>query len=187
MYHDIGKAHDVFQSAITKLAIDEREREKLRQSLWAKSGVQGRIRYSRKHFRHEVASALLLIQNPHLLGGISEDERDLVTYLVAAHHGKVRLSIRSLSDETVPWEAGYSLETRYARGIWDGDDIPEVDLGNGQTVPPTALDLSPMEIGGGFSWLERMLSLLDGEDLGPFRLGYLEALVRIADWRASQM
>lgn len=189
LYHDIGKAHTVFQSAITKLAMDERERKKLQQSLWAKSGVQGRIRYSRKHFRHEMASALLLIQNPQLIDGASEDERDLVIYLVAAHHGKVRLSIRSLPDETVPWEAEprYSPETRYARGIWDGDTIPEVDLGNGQTIPPTRLDLSPMEIGGGFSWLEKMLSLLDREDLGPFRLGYLEALVRIADWRASQM
>ncbi len=31
-----------------------------------------------------------------------------------------------------------------------------------------------------------MLALRDGPDLGPFRLAYLEALVRIADWRASR-
>jgi CRISPR-associated endonuclease/helicase Cas3 len=43
-----------------------------------------------------------------------------------------------------------------------------------------------MELGlsaAGSSWLERMLALRDRD--GPFRLAYLEALLRVADWRAS--
>jgi CRISPR-associated endonuclease/helicase Cas3 len=51
------------------------------------------------------------------------------------------------------------------------------------------LDLSVMRLGksatGAPSWSERMLPLRDRADLGPFRLGYLEATVRMADWRAS--
>ena len=34
-------------------------------------------------------------------------------------------------------------------------------------------------------WSERALRLLGRPDLGPFRLGFLEALARLADWRAS--
>jgi CRISPR-associated endonuclease/helicase Cas3 len=34
------------------------------------------------------------------------------------------------------------------------------------------------------SWTERSLGLLD--EHGPFRLAYLEALVRIADWRGTR-
>jgi CRISPR-associated endonuclease/helicase Cas3 len=36
------------------------------------------------------------------------------------------------------------------------------------------------------SWQERMLALRDRTDLGPFRLAYLEALVRAADVAASR-
>jgi CRISPR-associated endonuclease/helicase Cas3 len=41
-----------------------------------------------------------------------------------------------------------------------------------------------MQLGEG-SWLERMLALRDDPALGPFRLAFLEAAVRIADWLAS--
>jgi CRISPR-associated endonuclease/helicase Cas3 len=49
------------------------------------------------------------------------------------------------------------------------------------------LSLACMELGGGgqgASWADRMLRLL--EEHGPFRLAYLETLMRVADWRASQ-
>jgi CRISPR-associated endonuclease/helicase Cas3 len=35
------------------------------------------------------------------------------------------------------------------------------------------------------SWAGRALALLERDDIGPFRLSYLEAIVRLADWRAS--
>jgi len=73
-----------------------------------------------------------------------------------------------------------------ARGVWDGDRLPALSVGD-LNVPETALKLDVMEIGGGAtgrSWATRTLALL--ESYGPFRLAFLEALVRLADWRASE-
>jgi len=185
-YHDIGKAHNVVQEAFLSNVCENRN--VMKRELWAKSNQQKHIRYERKHFRHELASALLLLQNADLIEKLEINNSNLFVYLVAAHHGKVRLSIRSVPGETIPDD----LETtRFARGIWDGDIIPEIDLGNNVKIPSTTLDLSPMEIGmdehGNPSWLERMCELRDSKDIGPFRLAYLEGLVRIADWRASSL
>jgi len=76
---------------------------------------------------------------------------------------------------------------RFARGVWEGDILPSVDLGGEIIAPEVTLSLILMELGEseqfGPSWLERSLRLL--EKYGPFRLAYLESLVRIADWRAS--
>jgi CRISPR-associated endonuclease/helicase Cas3 len=110
---------------------------------------------------------------------------DLAAYLAAAHHGKVRLSIRSLPNETKPPDPNI----RFARGIWDGDVLPGIHLGDGHNLNDTLLDLSLMELGEsprGPSWLSRMLALRDDPELGPFRLSFLEALLRTADWRASR-
>ncbi len=48
----------------------------------------------------------------------------------------------------------------------------------------TVLDLMPMQLGGDSSWTAHALKLL--ADVGPFKLAYLEALLRAADVRASQ-
>jgi CRISPR-associated endonuclease/helicase Cas3 len=110
------------------------------------------------------------------------DDRDLIAYLLAAHHGKVRLSIRALpTDEPAP-----DPEKLHARGVWDGDALPNVDLGQGLVVPPTVLSLTPMRLGryeGRPSWVERAIALRDR--WGPFRLAFLEAIVRAADVRAT--
>jgi CRISPR-associated endonuclease/helicase Cas3 len=167
-WHDAGKAHPVFQQAIP-----EGPRSG---AIWAKSGLPMR-RYGRPGFRHELASALGMLE----LGMSS-----LAVYLVAAHHGKVRLSIRSLPHEHAP--EGDPVR-RFARGIWQGDRLPACDLGGGVLMPETILDLTYMELGEddrtGPSWLSRMLALRDAPELGPFRLGFLETLLRVADWRAS--
>lgn len=164
-WHDAGKAHPQFQQAIPEGAPDKR--------LWGKSACRMKP-YERKGFRHELASALAMLNN-----GVS----DLAAYLAAAHHGKVRLSIRSLPHEKRPSEPG----RRFARGIWDGDVLPATKLCKNFQMRPTVLKLTYMELGEdpvtGPSWLARMLKLRD--NLGPFQLAFLETLLRIADWRAS--
>ena len=69
-------------------------------------------------------------------------QQDLVAYLVAAHHGMIRMLIRSLAGEKRP-DPG----VRFARGVWDGDVLPELDLGGGEVCPETTLSLQVMEFG----------------------------------------
>ncbi len=163
-WHDAGKAHWAFQARF-----GNSEQGDLAKGNWAVERKQ----FPRTGFRHELASALALLEN----GG-----SDLSAYLAAAHHGKVRLSIRSLPIEDAP-ESG----KRHARGVHEGDILPETKLGSGVVMPDTALELGCMELGGGNngkSWLLRTLRLR--KKYGPFRLAFLEALVRIADWRGSE-
>ncbi len=167
LWHDYGKAHPTFQATMLK-GIPQDD-PKYTQGPWAKSA--GYHRHNRPFFRHELASALVALQN-----GV----HPLVAYLVAAHHGKVRLSIRSLPNE-------HTSEGRHrVRGLEDRDQIPPVQL-PGLHLEEQILDLSPVELGhsNGYSWLHQMLTLRDDPDLGPFRLAYLESLVRAADVRAS--
>lgn len=175
-WHDLGKAHWVFRHGLPDGIPDPFVP-------WAKAPGKWK-RYPRKLFRHELASALAVLQERN--GLIPEEQRSLIAYLVAAHHGKVRLSIRSMPNEKKPSDP----EVRFARGVWDGDELPQTDLGGGIIAPAVSLSLEPMELGlsakGEPSWAERMLALRDHPALGPFRIAYLEALVRAADMRVSR-
>ncbi len=168
--HDLGKAHPIFQETMRKSGNPDIPPG----TLWAKSARL--TRHSRKGFRHELASALAWLQRG------DDTERDLIVYLLAAHHGKVRMSLRTLAGEEAPPEPG----RLYARGIWDGETLPACDLGDGLRLPETPLSLGPMLLGaheGRPSWSARVLALRDR--FGPFRLAYLEVLVRAADVRAT--
>jgi CRISPR-associated endonuclease/helicase Cas3 len=180
LWHDVGKGHLAFQTAMRDApALANAPADKL----WTKSGAQTRPRYrmadqtKRVGFRHELASALAwLTHNP------ADPFCDLIAFLIAAHHGKVRGSLRSLPNEKGPEDR----TVRFARGIWEGDTLPSVRLDDKTTIPETTLSLAWMELGEGEhgpSWLARILGLRD--EFGPYRLSYLETLVRIADWRAS--
>lgn len=177
-WHDVGKAHPVFQAALRRVnpALAE-------SVLYAKSGTQARLVFEgRPHFRHELASALAF------RALATAADAALVAYLIAAHHGKVRLSIRSLPGEKEPPRPSDGGDPLYARGIWHGDTLPAFTL-PGESWPELTLSLAPMQIGlgpdGQPSWLESCLVLRDAPDLGPFRLALLETLLRAADMRAS--
>ncbi|MCK9396556.1 MAG: CRISPR-associated helicase Cas3' [Methylobacter sp.] len=166
-WHDVGKSHPVFQQTMIKnTKLDDRQ-------LWAKSASQAR--HSRRYFRHELASMLAW-----LIQGEKSLSHDLIAYLIAAHHGKVRMSLRAMPDEPSA-EQG----KRYARGVHEGDCLKSLQV-NGMTLPETTLQLDVMELGEsamGASWTTRAQRLLT--EHGPFRLAWYETLVRIADSRAS--
>lgn len=180
--HDIGKAHEVFQDTMLRAAPEDRRPRAAEAGPWAKSA--GSARHARRAFRHELVSALALLAAIEAGAPVLPDGVDpnLVAYLVSAHHGRVRLGVRALPNEIE--EAGTG---RQMLGVREGDEVPEVAVPGG-TVPGFTVRLAVTELGraGGVpSWTERALALRDDPALGPFRLAFAEALVRLADWRAS--
>lgn len=173
-WHDTGKAHLAFQTMLTTNLPPEDPRRS--GGPWAKSDGKHRARNPRRFFRHELPSAL---------AWLAAGKSDLGGFIVAAHHGKVRLSLRARpGEEPLPGADG---QKRFAHGVHDGDVLPSVELGAGVVVPEQMLSLASMELGGGGqgpSWADRMLRLV--EEHGPFRLAYVEMLLRVVDWRASQ-
>lgn len=172
--HDAGKAHPIWQDALCALAEEEERDEIAAGRPWAKSGGKtGRLEFAGDvPFRHELAS-LLLIDGP--LGSLLDQapDRDLARYLVVAHHGKLRTQIGELSAA----DAGAEI-----LGLHQGARcaIPSL-LGRPASTLTVDLDQFTPESAG--SWTKTVGGLLTR--YGPFILAYLEAIVRIADWRAS--
>jgi CRISPR-associated endonuclease/helicase Cas3 len=153
----------------------------------------------RPGLRHEAASALAAWQEWQ---GKVEGWTALAVYLVACHHGKVRTVLRSTQSgedifgiepgDTLPQLVGWLLSERQldlrlkafgAIGEWDeSQKIYTVVMPSwvgmvAELLGPELPD-DPNPCG----------ALLEDEPcrLGPFRLAYLEALVRAADVRASR-
>ena len=118
----------------------------------------------------------------------SPEAFDLVAYLVASHHGKVRVGLHASpkdQDYRDRDERGLPI-----RGVREGDRLPSVELTLGESpVPEVMLTLSPAAIGlsprTGASWRERCIGLINR--YGPSALAYLEAILRAADVRASRL
>ena len=164
--HDWGKAHPVFQATMRAGGAPGH----LDGLLLAKREGGG-APHGRRGFRHELASLLAYLGTP--------DPDPLVAYLVGSHHGRVRLGARSLPGE------GVEHEGRQVLGCREGDDLPPADLGDGAPLPAATLRLAHLDLGAedGPTYTDRALAVLDR--LGPFRLAYLEALLRVADRRRS--
>jgi CRISPR-associated endonuclease/helicase Cas3 len=168
-YHDLGKAHPTFVASLSQ-ADGSAPAEG---GPWAKSPGRAPLRHNPRHFRHELVSALLVLdETTGLLDGVGEP--DLITYLVLAHHGKVRVTVRARPGE----RAGTVL------GVVDESSTVETSLPVTGLLVARPVSVQATRLGQG-SLTSRALRLRDREDLGPFRLAWCEAVVRSADWRAS--
>ncbi|WP_437485740.1 DEAD/DEAH box helicase [Sorangium sp. So ce1014] len=117
------------------------------------------------------------------LASLSEEELNLVAFLVCAHHGKVRTAWTSTPLDQRAGHGGI-------HGVCEDDALGPFELPATEgdaPVPSLTLSLEPAALGVGArfgaSWGERVAGLL--EAWGPFTLAYLEALLRSADVRAS--
>jgi CRISPR-associated endonuclease/helicase Cas3 len=170
-YHDLGKAHPTFQRSLREAG---RDHPAPGPGPWAKSPSRRRLRHEPPHFRHELAGALLLMDGElGLLDGVPEAE--LVAYLVLAHHGRVRVTVRGKPDEP----------RNRILGVTDGDLTLGCSIPGSGAVPPRSLSLRATGFGAG-SLTGRALALRDRPDLGPFRVAFCEAVVISADWCASR-
>lgn len=181
LWHDLGKAHPAFQSLIKDNT--EQNLAKAPPDRWQKT-YKVSDSDLRPGFRHELASTLaLLALRDALPTRFSDEDFDLLLYLVAAHHGKVRARLAaSPADQHHPVaKAGARMPIR---GVMEGDCVPGAPL----ALPDAILSLDPAILGfsptTGASWTERVLGLL--QKFGPFRLAFLETLLRAADCRASR-
>jgi CRISPR-associated endonuclease/helicase Cas3 len=124
------------------------------------------------------------------LVALDETSLNLALYFVLSHHGKVRatLPMSARDQENVGQDGGLPI-----RGVRDGDVIPALDLADAVAqdfrLPQATLRLDPAKLGlsrrYGPSWVERVLALR--RCYGGFQLAWLEALLRVADVRASQI
>ncbi len=113
---------------------------------------------------------------------LDAQEFDLLAYLVCSHHGKVRMAWHASRADQEANDSQLRI-----RGVRQGDILPPLPLadadGGIHSLPATALDLAPSEIGlssrTGRSWSERVIDLVDR--FGPFTLAWLETILRAAD------
>jgi CRISPR-associated endonuclease/helicase Cas3 len=170
LWHDVGKAHQVFQDTMARANAGPPPPG----DFWAKCVKAAR--HSRRGFRHELPGALAFL---HTHDG--DPDGNLIAYLIAAHHGKLRLTAQPLPSDL-------DSSSRRFLGVQDGDVLPAVKLSAAEASVEFKITLAAFQVGSielGPTWIDRTTALRDSFTYGPFRLAYLELLVRVADWRAS--
>ncbi len=202
LWHDYGKAIEKWQEATHHVADEARlvwpaqiapvGKFAIRESPLLESLTGPELQHEllrlkhafRPELRHEVASALALRQH-HRRDGCDPTIYELLTeYLVMAHHGHVRKTLR---DELPRDPQHIRRGPDKIRGIREGMTVPGFSINDNTLPTTTALSISCRQMGrspdGQEGWTRSVLRLLD--HFGPFRLAYYEALVRAADRRAS--
>ena len=164
-WHDVGKAHEIFQETIGGD----------RDELLAKSPQIRRRRHRRRGFRHELASAL---------AALIEGKPFIFAYLVCCHHGKVRTKL--LRDIHLNKDSDF-LNLEY-HGVREGDVLPVMDLGSpiGRIDSLTlSYQRNDTNLHPDIWWKRKCQESIDDPNMGIFRLAYLETLIRCADAIAS--
>lgn len=125
----------------------------------------------------------------HEVLACSAADFDLLAYLVACHHGKVRVALHAAPKDQDYRDQGDGRGLPI-RGVREGDVLPSTALdASAPPLPPLTLTLEAACLGlseqTGRSWRERTLDLV--ERFGPGGLAWLEALLIAADRRASRL
>lgn len=177
-------------------AVDEHLRREDLDQLRQLDGVRwaGHAQF-RPGLRHEAASALAMWRR-YREGRAPYPA--LAVYLAAVHHGKVRTVLRSTTGEaddvfgvrrepdtlvvgSERWTLDFSVAKDGAEGRWEGDEFVLTGYGWTGLVADLLGPWRPEEEGDA-----GVVAPSEPRHLGPFALAYLEALVRVADWRASE-
>lgn len=121
---------------------------------------------------------------------LDADAFDLLAYLVAAHHGKVRVALHAAPDDQDFRPRSGDRRGLPVRGVREGDALPTTSLDPAlPPLPGPTLTLAPASLGlsaaTGRSWRERTLALQRRHS--PAALALLEALLIAADRRASRL
>jgi CRISPR-associated endonuclease/helicase Cas3 len=181
-WHDIGKSLPAWQAAVKKATGAD-----YRAGVWAKFPKGARA--FRPGLRHEEASALYAAEQ--WKRGRSEWS-ELALYLIACHHGKVRLALGAHGAKSI---SRVKDPTLCLTGWIDGPAALQFDWLGFAPLGNYDRESGEVIVNGRASWQDIVGQLLGPEDgvenspadvLGPFRLAWLEALIVAADVRASQ-
>ncbi|MGH7708994.1 MAG: type I-G CRISPR-associated helicase/endonuclease Cas3g [Vulcanimicrobiaceae bacterium] len=129
LWHDVGKAHPIFRDSMAR----GNSAPPPTGEFWAK--CVNRVRHKRPGFRHELASTLAFLHT-------SSDSRDgdLIAYLIAAHHGKLRVMATPLPSDA-------ESATQRLLGNEVGEDMPAVRLCETEGSAEFKIDLSIFRVG----------------------------------------
>jgi len=168
-FHDLGKADERFQALLLNGDLTDAWAQP---EIWAKSARLPASRAERaaacrrsslpSGFRHEMLSAQLAQLTPEMSSG-DAFFRELVLHLVAAHHGRARPFAPVVFDENPP-----------------DVSLPEYGI---DIVADQRRQNPPHRLDSGIA--ERFWRLT--RHLGWWGLAYLEAILRLADQRASEL
>ena len=167
-----------------------------------------------KHFESVAADAPPECSITKIFGSISPDDLNLILYLIASHHGKIRCGMQMTPDDQAFLPPGEStphglndnqqiltadqkietvaMESLPVRGVRKGDVLPSIELAIDSKTkvnfPEVTLHTDIAGLGwsprNGESWMQRSIRVR--QQIGIFALAFLESILRSADVTVSK-